>query len=417
VRRVGGRDRLEVPQGTVVFETPGYVSHLRLSPDGKQVGYIEHPLYGDNRGYVSVYEDGKTRRLTREYAGIEGLAWSRDGRELWFAGGDDITRVMAIETDATGADGRAVWHIPQHVVVHDIDARGRVLLTANELSGPLRGAVAGDARDRDLSHGGLALVAHVSRDGRSLLTSGLDASDPNYVVMIRPMDDGVPVRLGSGRAQEISPDGKWALAITPSVPQRVMLLPTGAGEARQIEVGDLTPNLGIFVPGGLTVAVVGTRAGSPAAVIVDVTSGKRTELDLGALRGRAWTARRHLPTHVSPDGSQLAIAADDGKVLAWPLPGGGDPRELTALGTNEVFAGWSTDPSRIYVVSWDGPKARVDALNVSTGSRSFVRDITLEDPAGMLIAMPDLFLSADAGSFAYGYVRMLSTLYLVTGLR
>jgi hypothetical protein len=355
--------------------------------------------------------------VTREYAGVEGFVWSRDGREIWFAGGDDITRLMAIDTAATGADGRVVWHIPQHVVVHDIDARGRVLLTGNELSGPLRGAIAGDVRDRDLSHGGLALVAHVSRDGRSLLTSGLDAADPNYVVMIRPMDGGVPVRLGSGRGQEISPDGKWALAITPSVPQRVMLLPTGAGESRQIDVGDLTPNLGTFVPGGLTVAIVGMRGGSPAAVIVDVASGRRTDLDLGALRGRAWTARRHLPTHVSPDGSQLAIAADDGKVLAWALPDGGNPRELTALGANEVFAGWSTDPSRIYVVSWNGPKARVDALNVSTGGRSFVRDITIEDPGGMLIAMPDLFLSADAGSFAYGYVRMLSTLYLVTGLR
>ena len=35
----------------------------------------------------------------------------------------------------------------------------------------------------------------------------------------------------------------------------------------------------------------------------------------------------------------------------------------------------------------------------------------------MLMAMPDLFLSADASSYAYGYTRRLSTLYLVTGLR
>jgi hypothetical protein len=69
------------------------------------------------------------------------------------------------------------------------------------------------------------------------------------------------------------------------------------------------------------------------------------------------------------------------------------------------------------VIAWSGPKARVDALDLSSGRRSFVRDIALEDPAGMLMAIPDLFLSADAGSYVYGYTRMLSTLHVVTGLR
>jgi len=31
--------------------------------------------------------------------------------------------------------------------------------------------------------------------------------------------------------------------------------------------------------------------------------------------------------------------------------------------------------------------------------------------------VPDLFLSADAGSYIYGFSRMLSTLYVVTGLK
>jgi hypothetical protein len=212
---------------------------------------------------------------------------------------------------------------------------------------------------------------------------------------------------------------------------RVMLYPTGAGESRQIDVGDLVPNVAAFVPGGLTVAVVGTRSGSPAAAIVDVKAGKRIDLALPELNGRAWSGRRYLPTHASPDGSLLAIGADDGKVLAWklagstvtpsaassPQAGGGPARELASLAANEVFAGWSAHPTRIYVVAWNGPKARVDTLDVSTGARAFVREITIEDPAGMLMATPDLFLSADARSYAYGYTRMLSTLYVVTGLR
>jgi hypothetical protein len=59
----------------------------------------------------------------------------------------------------------------------------------------------------------------------------------------------------------------------------------------------------------------------------------------------------------------------------------------------------------------------VYSLDLTTGRRTSVRDIRVEDPAGMLMSIPDLFLSADAGSYVYGFTRMLSTLYLVEGLR
>lgn len=419
VRRVDGRDRLEVPQGNVVFDTPGYISHLRVASDGQRVAFLEHPMYGDNRGYVAIYENGKVRRLTTEQSGLEGLAWSRDGRELWSTGGNEaIWRLLAIDAHATTpADPRLVWMVPSNLEIMDIDARGRVLLTSNELSGPLRGAVAGEQRDRDLGWNGWSLPGAVSRDGRSLLATMVNTSDPNYSVLLRPMTGAVPVQIGSGRAQAISPDGKWALTIIPSEPRRVVLLPTGAGESRQIDLGDLSPTTAVFVPGALTVAVVGMRANVPAAAVVDVKSGTRRDLGLPELAGRVLTKGRFMPSYASPDGSLLAVGADDGKVLAWKVTGGQPPRELASLAPNEIFTGWSADPSRIYVVGWTGPKARVEAIDVTTGRRTFVRDITIEDPAGMLMAMPDLFLSADANSYAYGYTRMLSTLYVVTGLK
>ncbi len=65
VRRVGGRDQLEVPQGKVVFETGGYLSHLRVSPDGTRVAFLEHPLYGDNRGHVRCSKAGRSRGSRR----------------------------------------------------------------------------------------------------------------------------------------------------------------------------------------------------------------------------------------------------------------------------------------------------------------------------------------------------------------
>lgn len=325
--------------------------------------------------------------------------------------------IKALDADARVArDGRTVWYVPTDLLVQDIDSRGRVLLTASEAGGALAGAAAGDTRDRDLNWGRWTLPGDLSRDGRTMLLSSLDEYEPDYKVMTRSMDGAGPVQIGRGRAQELSPDGKWALSITPSEPHRVLLFPTGPGESREVDVSDLDPNVATFVPHGFTVAVVGRRNGLPAAVVVDVSSGERTTLDLSSLQGRAFSLRRYLPTNASPDGSLLAVQADDGKVLAWSVDGASPARELAALGENEAFVGWSADRARIYVAAWNGPKARIDALDVTNGRRSAIREIAVADPAGMMM-VPDLYLSADADSYIYGFSRMLSTLYVVTGLK
>ena len=56
----------------------------------------------------------------------------------------------------------------------------------------------------------------------------------------------------------------------------------GTRRAASARVGDLVPDTGVFVPPGQTVAVVGARNGSPAAVVVDISSGKLSALDLGS---------------------------------------------------------------------------------------------------------------------------------------
>src|SRR5271154_3095638 len=56
VRDVGGKNRLEYPIGKVLRETPGWISHPRISPDGEQVAFIEHPQVGDDAGSVHVVD-------------------------------------------------------------------------------------------------------------------------------------------------------------------------------------------------------------------------------------------------------------------------------------------------------------------------------------------------------------------------
>ena len=87
VHHVRGRDRLEYPIGTVRYESFGYLSDPRVSPDGKRIAFHEHAFKFDDRGTVSVVDlDGLHRVLTTEYWGLEGLAWTADGKRLLFGG-------------------------------------------------------------------------------------------------------------------------------------------------------------------------------------------------------------------------------------------------------------------------------------------------------------------------------------------
>ena len=56
VHDVGGRDRLEYPIGTPLYDTPGYLSDVRVAPDGRHVAFTEHPEKGDDRGFVAMVD-------------------------------------------------------------------------------------------------------------------------------------------------------------------------------------------------------------------------------------------------------------------------------------------------------------------------------------------------------------------------
>ena len=416
VRRVDGRDRLEVPQGNVVFETTGYLSHLRVSPDRQRVAFLEHPLYGDNRGHVAILERGAMRRLTTEYAGLEGLAWSPDGREIWFGGAQPPHwAIMAVPADTREPiGGRRVWYATNDLVPLDIDGRGRLLATGNSMVGPAAGMLKGDTTERDLRWRSWSMISALSIDCRMILFTNVDTPDPDYHVYVRSAESA-PVRIGAGRAQGLSPDARWALSITPSSPRKLLLLPTGAGESRQLDVGDLMPGTAVFVAGGTQVLATGTRQGVPSGRIVDLKSGTRRDIDLSILRGRVYATSREMPVYVSPDGASFSVTTDDGVVLAWKLSGGA-PEELTRLKENERFVGWTAQSNRVHVATWEGPRARVESLELTTRRRTLEREIITRDPSGML-HIPNLFLTPDASSYLYGFTRMESTLYLVSGLR
>ena len=82
--------RLEYPVGKVLFDSINWISHPKISPDGKRVAFADHENpSGDDQGAVAVIEpDGTEKKLSTGWTSVEGILWSPAGDEIWFTASD-----------------------------------------------------------------------------------------------------------------------------------------------------------------------------------------------------------------------------------------------------------------------------------------------------------------------------------------
>jgi hypothetical protein len=79
--------RVEFPIGHVLHETRGNITHLRVSPRGDRVAFIEHAAGSEQTGdsVVAIDRSGAKGTLSSDWGNVWGLAWLPDGGEIWFA--------------------------------------------------------------------------------------------------------------------------------------------------------------------------------------------------------------------------------------------------------------------------------------------------------------------------------------------
>jgi serine/threonine protein kinase len=73
--------RLEFPIGNVLLDTVNWISHPKISRDGKWVAFADHEnTGGDDEGSVAVIgPDGREKKLSSGWNSIEGILWSPEG--------------------------------------------------------------------------------------------------------------------------------------------------------------------------------------------------------------------------------------------------------------------------------------------------------------------------------------------------
>ena len=410
VHHVDGRSRLEFPIGKILYEAGGWISHARISPQGDQIAFLEHPALWDDRGTVAVIDlKGRKKTLSKEWGSEDGLAWSPDAGELWFTAVEEGYNRALWAVNLSGRQ-RKILSVPGGMTLQDVAPDGRVLITFDNERLAMETVAKDGKTAQDLSWYDWTIAKDLSRDGQSVLfEESSEPAGPHYAVALRKLDGSPPVRLGEGSPGGLSPDGKWAVAVFTGTPEHLTLLPTGAGEPRDIVpsgIEHLENGSARFMPDGKRIIFAGNQPGHlTRTYILDLSGGTPTPITPEGVSTRV----------ISPDGKSIAGLDARGHLSLYPVSGG-EPRPLAGLDAGFIPVQWSEDSAALYVYRAGEMPLHIYRLELATGKQKQIKEIGPQGRAGVVSIGP-ITMTRDGAQCVYSYYQTLSVLYVISGLK
>jgi hypothetical protein len=410
VRRVDGFERLEFPVGTVLYQTGGYISDVRFSPTGERLAFADHQVYADDAGSVAMVDkQGHRTVLSSGWLSVHGLAWSKDGSEIWFG---------ATKGSAVSGDGiysvtpvgrlRAVLVGPTRYKVLDIASDGRVLISYDREDKIVEALMAGSSIPIDLTLRSETSATWIADDGSATLLADQDtASYETYLLKA----GGSPIHLGTGQPTSLSPDGRWAVS-SPVQGYPLFVHPTGPGTSRELP----DPEKILFtVVGWLDnthVIGFGQKTGDHSQGFVqDVNGGPPHRF---TPEGAAVNSTRWWTLPVSPDGTRVVGVDEQARTMIYRVSGGA-PEPVQNLNAEDIVVQWTPDGRGLLVAHGNGLPWIVERLDLASGQRTPAVTIRAHDPAGLRLSI--IGVSQNAKYWVHTYSRLLSDLYVVEGLK
>ena len=379
---VDGKDRLEYPIGTTLYESPGQLSDVRVSSDGQHVAFTEHPEKGDDRGAVGIVDlKGNHKILTPHYLAIEGLAWTTGDKSIAY-GESTNSGIQRVDEVTPGGEVRTGSPGVGNAVIQDIGPDGRRLILRNDTFNRLWSKRASDSAPKDLSWLDITFFPILSGDGSLLVFGdGSSVSGDNYAVMLRRTDGSPAVRLGEGGDYALSRDNQWVLSSLPSVPVKLMMYPTGAGTARRVDNGEFVGLVAAsFLGDGSRIVVCGNEPKHAVRCYVRPTEGGKFK-------------------PITPEGVSGAVPSPDGESIVAVTSAGyrqfstrdGASMEVPGIAPDDQVLRYSPDGRFLWTRKPKLQPVRVEQIDLRTGVRSSL--------------LPDFGLPR-AGVFSVGYVAL-----------
>jgi Tol biopolymer transport system component len=400
--------RLEYPIGKVLFDSITWISQPRISPDGKTVAFADHEnTGGDDEGSVAVIDlDGHEKKLASGFVSLEGIIWSTAGDELWFTGTRNGSAENLRGVTLAGKE-RMITNVPGGMWLQDT-RDGLMLMVTHQIRIGIRGTQPGGKDERELGWLGWSILRDVSRDGKKVLfEEDGDGGGPKYSVFVRDTDGSPPVRIGDGTGAAISPDNKWVIT-RPAKEGALFVVPTGAGETRQLTHDNINYDTVRFLPDGKQLLASGIESGHGVRdYLIDLSNGNAKPITPEGVEG----------TTLSPDGRRVAVLGPDGKWGIWPLDGGG-LHPIPQLDSKYSVTGWTPDGTSLYVASnhLRDKTAKVYRVDLATGKMELWKTLGESITVGVVqVGGPNF--SSDGSAYAYVYGQALSQAYVVRGLK
>jgi len=214
-----------------------------------------------------------------------------------------------------------------------------------------------------------------------------------------PLDDAF--------ADDLSPDGKWVLATRRNV-EELVILPTGVGSIETVPRHNISSYSGArWLPGARGIMFSGREAGHDLRTYLQDRQG-------GA--PRPLTPEHIWATAVSPLGDfAAAIGNDEPGISLWSLPEG-ERRDVPGSRSGDRPVAFTTDGRALWIYRRGEVPADIVRLDITTGRREVKMTLAPSDVTGVY-SITEFAITPDGRSHSYSYRRVLSKLYLVTGLK
>jgi eukaryotic-like serine/threonine-protein kinase len=400
--------RVQYPLGKVLLEGDNWISDLRVSPDGKLVALFRHPPNEDDRGDVIVIDrSGHLTTISTGWESQEGLVWSPSGKEVWFSAAESGEQ-YCIRAAGLSGKTRTIYCGTSGTMIHDIAPSGRVLVSTASTRLTMAMVEHGSTEERDLTWLDTSYGPRLSRDGSTILFSDLSVSAGNgYAIDVRKSDGSPAVRIGTGGfATDLTPDGKWALAMLPGDSAgRVQVIPVGAGQARELKWDGFQPRWGHWFPDGQHILLVASQAGQGTGFYVTDVNGSTPKR----------LTENHGFSSVAPDGQRIF----DFEKGAWKVRSLEEDKAtpIPGIAADELVIAWAADGKHVFMQATSASGLTIYKIDVESGKKELWQTINPKDQVGLRPMSIPSGITPDGRWIAFNYRTQVGQLYRSDNLK